>query len=160
MTSREKVRFCYKTYHTTGEKVVREGKVDMELNRVVIEECKIMEDVVHSLDLYELMGLESEEEIREGINAIQSVSQRYRHIQVELKNLLGDEEHDVKYPLYKKNYDILLSYGKDAKMKIRDLKSEIQKNSQNEEVDLLENDLKILISKVAEENLVVDPLTI
>ena len=160
MTSREKVRFCYKTYHTTGEKVVREGKVDMELNRVVIEECKIMEDVVHSLDLYELMGLESEEEIREGINAIQSVSQRYRHIHVELKNLLGDEEHDVKYPLYKKNYDILLSYGKDAKMKIRDLKSEIQKNSQNEEVDLLENDLKILISKVAEENLVVDPLTI
>ena len=46
----------------TGEKVyLTESGANMDLNNVVLEECKIMEDINHSLSLYELLELYCDE---------------------------------------------------------------------------------------------------
>ena len=49
----------------TGEKVYLTGSwANMDLNNVVLEECKIMEDINHSLSLYELSELYCDEEVK------------------------------------------------------------------------------------------------
>ena len=74
MSSRPKARFCYKTYHLKGEKVLKEGGAEMDLNTVVIEECKIMEDINHSLSLYVLAELVTEEEVKEAYGELLRLS--------------------------------------------------------------------------------------
>ena len=69
-----------------------------KLNSVVIEECKTMEDINHSLSFYDLSDLHLEEEIQEGLEEVLRLSQKFRHVHVEIQALLG-EDYNTKYPL-------------------------------------------------------------
>ena len=159
MSSRPKARFCYKTYHLKGEKVLKEGGAEMDLNTVVIEECKIMEDINHSLSLYVLAELVTEEEVKEAYGELLRLSQNYRHVHVELKALLAGK-YDDKYPMYKNTYDRLMKYVKDAKNKLRNMKTEVLKNTQLEDKNVLENELTVLVGKIADENASIDPAAV
>ena len=160
MTSRSKARICYRTYHSTGEKVfLPESGANMDLNNVVVEECKVMEDINHSLALYGLSELFSEEEVKEAYGELLQLSQKYRHVHVELKALLGNE-YGEKYPLYQNTYDRLMAYVKEAKDKLRDLRAEVQKSSREHERNAFGVELNVLLGRVAEENKSIDPQTL
>ena len=88
---------------------MKEGGAEMDLNTVVIEECKIMEDINHSLSLYVLAELVTEEEVKEAYGELLRLSQNYRHVHVELKALLAGK-YDDKYPMYKNTYDRLMIF--------------------------------------------------
>ena len=51
----------------------------------------------HTLYLFSLDVVITEEEITEGLSAVSELSQQYRHIHVQLKHDLG-EDYDKKYP--------------------------------------------------------------
>ena len=157
MKLRSKDRFCYRTYHLTGEKVyLTESGANMDLNNVVLEECKIMEDINHSLSLYELSELYCDEEVKEAYDKLMQLSQKYRHVHVELKALLGGK-YEEKYPLYQNTYDRLMAYVKGAKERLRNLRAEVLESHRAVEKNSLETELSVLISRVAEENTNLDP---
>ena len=56
-----------------------------------VEELKMKEDVKHTLDLFSLGEMISEEEITEGLSAVLEISRNYRHIPVQLKHELGED---------------------------------------------------------------------
>ena len=130
-----------------------------KLNNVVIEECKIMEDINHCLSLYVLKELHSEEEIKEALAEMLHLSQNFRHVHVELKALLGDE-YKAKYPLYSDTYESLMKYVKEGKTKLRTVRSEAQNSSQSDEKNALEIELDVLLGRVAEERTYYDPGTV
>ena len=129
-----------------------------KLNNVVIEECKIMEDINHCLSLYVLKELHSEEEIKEALAEMLHLSQNFRHVHVELKALLGDK-YNAKYPLYNDTYESLMKYVKEGKTKLRTVRSEAQNSSQSDEKNALEIELDFLLGRVAEERTYYDPGT-
>ena len=56
MTSRLKYRILdYKIFSETGRKVFKVGR-EAEMERLIIEELKIVEDIHHTLNLYERWG--------------------------------------------------------------------------------------------------------
>ena len=130
-----------------------------KLNNVVIEECKIMEDINHCLSLYVLKELHSEEEIKEALAEMLHLSQNFRHVHVELKALLGDK-YNAKYPLYNDTYESLMKYVKEGKTKLRTVRSEAQNSSQSDEKNALEIELDVLLGRVAEERTYYDPGTV
>ena len=121
-----------------------------KLNSVVIEECKTMEDINHSLSFYDLSELHLEEEIQEGLEEVLRLSQKFRHVHVEIQALLG-EDYNTKYPLYGSTYSQLMKYAKDAKAKLRMIKTEAQKGDQSDEKHALEIEMKVLLGRVADE---------
>ena len=130
-----------------------------KLNSVVIEECKIMEDINHSLSLYVLSELYSEEEIKEALADVLHLSQKFRHVHVELNALLGDD-YAKKYPLYENTFERLMQYVKEAKGKLRKVRSEAQNSSQSDEKNALQIELAVLLGRIAEERESFDPKTI
>ena len=104
----------------------------MDQSQVVLEELKIVEDISHSLDLYKLDELLTEEETNEAVGILSGLSKDYRHVHVELKTTLGDD-YVGKYPKYDVMSGKMNTYIKSAKSKIRVIKNENQE-SKNLEV--------------------------
>ena len=109
MSLRPKNRFCYKTYHSTGEKVPVGGEVEIDLQHVVLEERKIMGDIDHCLTLYSLSELILDEEVREACDVMTKLCKDFRDVHVELKTLLGGK-YDESYPRYEDTYKLLFQF--------------------------------------------------
>ena len=93
MNTRKKDRLDYKILQETGRKVViprRENVVMKMVEQEVLEQLKIVEDVSHSLNVYALDELSTEDELSDALGIMSGLSQNYRHIHVELKSKLGD----------------------------------------------------------------------
>ena len=58
-----------------------------------IEELKILEDIEHTLKLYDLDQLDTVTEVTEGVDLVSKLSQNYRHLLVEIK--ITDEENYI-----------------------------------------------------------------
>ena len=66
-----------------------------------VEELKIVEDIRHSIGTYRnIEDFDTMEEIEEGVAIINQLSREYRHLHVELKSELGNEDYSEKYPNY------------------------------------------------------------
>ena len=60
----------------------------MATSEEIVMENKIREDTNHTLRIYTLAELTSEEEILEGLGVVDDLCRKFRHSHVELKNSL------------------------------------------------------------------------
>ena len=123
----------------------------MELNHVVLEERKIMGDIGHCFNLYILSELLLEDEVKEALEVMLKLCKDFRDVHVELKTLLGDD-YEKTYPLYENTYNKLFKYIKDAKEKLRGIRTEVENCSLTEEKKSLKIQWDVLLGKVAHEN--------
>ena len=56
-----------------------------------VTESQLVGDIKHSLALFALKDLESQDEIAEGISVITQLGKEFRHLHVELQSQLGKE---------------------------------------------------------------------
>ena len=102
-----KVNLDYKTFHETGRKEIKPSqntdlnqtnsqpgdKVSAYLGKMAwaeksVLELQIDEDISESLLIFAAADLETEHEVSEGLEVISELSQKYRHVHVELKTLM------------------------------------------------------------------------
>ena len=125
MKVRSKDRLDYKILNETGRKVLKEARgVEMGSKEI---ELKILEDINHTLNLYDLNEVRTENEINEGVAMVSELSKIYRHLLVEIK--ISDEEfYEKNFLKYRAPCDMLDNYIKNARNKLR----EIRKNEDKE----------------------------
>ena len=118
----------------------------------VLEELKIVEDVSHSLNVYALDELITEDEINEALGIMSGLCQKYRHIHVELKSKVGDV-YNERYPKYNVTVNKLIAFIKSAKNMIRILNKDIdlnKKNNDDKTLSLKENQEKEMLKSKEE----------
>ena len=108
----------YKIFHKHGKKVVKEG--DMADSEQAVKEMQIMDDLNEAFDLFDLEYCVTVDEISEGMSEISERGREFRHIHIELKNLLGDA-HAGTYPKYEETCKKVRQYARDGKTKIREI---------------------------------------
>ena len=124
MSRRERVRLDYKVLHLTGQKVTKLDSANMDesvLKTLEIEALKNTEDVNHYFGVYAPEVLESVEEVNEAIDVLTNVSQKYRHIHVELKSVLG-KNYNNKYPEYEINLSKITKFTREVRGKLNHFK--------------------------------------
>ena len=91
MNTREKERLDYLILHETGRKVLKSGgkKLKIKMDTAEVNELKLCGDINYAFNIYVLDELLSEDEINESLRAIADMSQRFRHIHVDLRNNWG-----------------------------------------------------------------------
>ena len=91
------------------------------LDNLVLAEKKLSADLRNDFLLYDPKDLITDEEFNEAIETIKDGGQKYRHIHVELQNLLGDQ-HKEKYPKYEDNVKKIMTFIKSLRKKLREVK--------------------------------------
>ena len=127
MKLRSLPRIDYSVLNDRGEKVI---KVDerVKMGDKVVEELKVVEDIRHSLETYQgVEKFETIQEIEEGVAVINELGKQYRHLHVELRAELGDEEYGQKYPHYGTNVQVLKQFSKVARDRMKILREEASK---------------------------------
>ena len=89
----------YSIFHSTGKKVdkVRDEMTDVREEKRV-KEIQICDDLEEAFTLYALDDLETEDGVSEGLAYISDLGKEYRHIHIELKELLGEKPYAETYP--------------------------------------------------------------
>ena len=113
MNTRKLTKLDYGILHESGKKVLKFG-VKMATSDEIVTESKIREDIYHTLRIYVLAELTSENEILEGLEIINDLCQQFRHSHVELKKSLTNYS-DVYQNDYAAIYEKLVTFIKDAK---------------------------------------------
>ena len=129
----------YKTYHNTGDKVIKTsqnnldlpdnqpgGKVSTYIDKMAwaeksVLELQIVEDISESLLIFSVVDLDTEKEVSEGLEVVSDLSQKYRHVHVELRTLMGEEAYAEKYGDYAKRCETLREYVKSARLKLKNI---------------------------------------
>ena len=97
----------------------------------------------------------TEEEIKKAIEEISTLSKVYRHIHVDLKNLLP-EEYENKYPNYAKKSKMLVEFIKSAKTMLRTLNTDVKEKMNFLEKKSVQNEVVLLLKKVEHVNAFID----
>ena len=154
-----KLDIDYKIYHRTGEKVLKSSSNPPGITEKVIEQPidpgtlneKIVSELIVAEDLKEfylisaLTDLETKEELVEGLEQISELSKKFRHMHVELKNLMGETDHAEKYPNYDEDCTKACEYIKNVRLMIKKLDQDEQKNlSDASEIEKTADDEKFL----------------
>ena len=127
MKLRSLPRIDYSVLNDRGEKVI---KVDerVKMGDKVVEELKVVEDIRHSLETYQgVEKFETIQEVEEGVAVINELGKQYRHLHVELRGDLVDEEYGQKYPHYGTNVQVLKQFSKVARDRMKILREEASK---------------------------------
>ena len=177
MSSRDKPRLDYKILNETGRRVFKsiDGDIvnknmaeeNLDKNKVeILNELKICEDIRHSLDIYEINDLDTEDEINEGLVIISDLSQNYRHAHVVLKSKL-DDAYKNHYPDYDDTLANLTNFIKNARKRLKSVKKEKSKTKVAQErvcredeeknrKDVLEVEEDVLMLKITQLKSTVD----
>ena len=123
---RAKIDIDYNVFHETGEKIPKRRDT-MDLNEKFILELQIKEDISESYSIYDIKDLESKEELTEGMVEISELGKKYRHVHVELKNLMGETDYAEKYGDYEKTCSDIREYIKSVRTKIKNCDQAEQK---------------------------------
>ena len=89
----------------------------MDLDKIKFDEKLLVEDINHSLEVFKLAELNTEEEIREAVGIISDLSSKYRHLHVALKDLTDD--YVTNYPEYGKISLKLQTYIKSSRNSLK-----------------------------------------
>ena len=153
MNLRSKPRLDYLALHSTGKTVFKmsDNGDDVqgdEKNDNILTELKTREDLEFSLDLYEdIEDFETKSEVKEAISTISDLFQVYRHVNVELKVELGDDEYLQKYPVYDTNVKNTTAFLKKAQKHLRAVKNDLVKVDHDQR-ELLKIDQEVLDMKI------------
>ena len=94
----------------------------MDAKRLEIQELQISDDLDDSFSLYDLEDLVSHTELTEGLVSIGSLGRQFRHVHIELKDVMDEEEYNAKYlAKYTTTHTKVRKYQTDGRQRIRDL---------------------------------------
>ena len=149
MNTREKERLDYLILHETGRKVLKSGgkKLKIKMDTAEVNELKLCGDINYAFNIYVLDELLSEDEINESLRAIADLSQRFRHIHVDLRNKFG-EDYGTKYPKYDEVLGQMTSFSKSLKVKLRVFKQGEKESIQEKDKDALKIEREFLDVKI------------
>ena len=121
MNTRNTTRIDYEVYDDSGDKVPRNTESHaMEdvaiLAKLKVEELKVRADIDHLLEVNDLDDLDDVDEIVNAATDISEISQRFRHLHVDLGTLLV-EDYATAYPDYKIVSQKLTNFSKEARKK-------------------------------------------
>ena len=139
MQTRNVGRLDYAKLHNTGERVLKE-KIIME-DPIMVEELKCRGDIDYTLLMYKIEELENEEDANDGLSEMDKLSRQFRHLHVELKKKLA-EKYVEHYPDYEKICDKIVTFTKDIRRKLTNLKN-------HKNVNVATVDVETLISKIS-----------
>ena len=127
-----KVDFDYGIYNKHGIKIPKDRnsletvpKMGETLDDRKLKEMQIFDDIQEVYDTGIIDNVESVEELTDILNETTILSRQYRHIHVELKQLLG-EKYPTLYPHYEVRLEALRKYVRSVKDKIRDFRAREQ----------------------------------
>ena len=152
MITRSKHRLDYLVFSKTGKK---EYKGVTKMDNPEVTESQLVGDIKHSLALFALKDLESQDEIAEGISVITQLGKEFRHLHVELQSQLG-KEYEGKFLHYTDTDAKINKYLRDAMIKKRELKTTSQTHDKEDEKYRICVEADILQTKVDRVNNEVD----
>ena len=128
MNTRNTTRIDYEVYDDSGDKVPRNTESHAMddvaiLAKLKVEELKVRADIDHLLEVNDLDDLDDVDEIVNAATDISEISQRFRHLHVDLGTLLV-EDYATAYPDYKIVSQKLTNFSKEARKKIKRLKAD------------------------------------
>ena len=83
---------------------------------ICIKELQLINNIDEAFTIYALADIETEDEISEGLAHIIELGKEYRHIHVELKEMLGDVAYATAYPENQVTEEVR-KYTKEARSK-------------------------------------------
>ena len=90
MSLRQKDRFDYRIYDKKGEKVRKNSLSMGDIDRLCVDELKVLDSLNFHLALNAIEDLFSEEECKGAICTVTDLYDSYRSVHVELRKALGD----------------------------------------------------------------------
>ena len=121
----------YKEYHTRGVKTPRKlpqvtvlpGKMDLQ--HLELREKKVRNDLIECFLTFRIEDLVSDAEISEGLYSIEQVGKDFRHLHVEIKDQINDDEaYAQRHPTYEETMKKIRSYTTIARAKLREVKAD------------------------------------
>ena len=122
---------------------------------LVFKEMTIVDDIDHSLELFNLQDLSSEDEIKDVIKIISELFKDYRHVHLKLKQIL-EEKYDESYPKADVTHTKVNTYLKLLQSKLRDTKADKENTNMEFEKRNVMVEIEFLSKKVDNCNKAVD----
>ena len=128
MNTRNRPKLDYKIFHEAGKNVCIEGEeIKFEMATAEeIAELKIKEDIIHTLKIYAL------DELLEGVEYVNDLWTKFRHIHFDLKNSL--ENYYEQYPDYENQYEKLVKFIKSSSTRLKQMKQEEEECNINNKI--------------------------
>ena len=123
----------------------------MDPNRLRLEQLKVLDSLNFHLALNNVDDLLSAEECKGAVSTVTELYNRYRSVHVELQSLLGDN-YQAEYPRVNVKNDEVTNYLKTVKNLIRNMSSEKEKSSVDENFQALIFQVGSLVQKVKRYN--------
>ena len=140
-----KIDIDYKVFHKTGEKVLKSRDNAMDAKYVHLKAKKIKGDILEHFNLYEIDELENVDELTESLDIILNLSKEFRHLHVDLRENLGDDNYEVTYPKIEEFSTRVRDYIKITKVKLKKIFKE--QNEKAEANTLIETKNKFEIEE-------------
>ena len=122
MNTRGGNQLDYRILHETGKKVYKVQGRRLEMaEKIKVDELKVRGDIKYAVTMYDITAEITEDAVIEGKGVVKDLSQKFRHTHVEWKNALGDD-YENEYPDYITVSEKLITFIKNAKSKLKDLK--------------------------------------
>ena len=125
-----------------------EEKLNKNLDDIeILNELKISEDIRHSLNIFVIDYLDTEEDINECLDIISDLSQKYRNAHVVLKNKLSDA-YNSQYPNYNDTLGDLTNFIKNARKLLKSARQVKSKTQADQDKDALKVEEDVLNLKI------------
>ena len=138
-----KIDIDYKVFHKTGDKVSKFRDKAMDAKYVQLKAKKIKGDILEHFNLYEIDELENVDELTESLDIILNLSTELRHLHVELRENLGDDDYEATYPKIEEFSTRMRDYIKITKAKLKKIFKE--QNEKDDAKSLIETKNKFVI---------------
>ena len=140
-----KIDIDYKVFHKTGDKVSKFRDKAMDAKYVQLKAKKIKGDILEHFNLYEIDELENVDELTESLDIILNLSTELRHLHVELRENLGDDDYEATYPKIEEFSTRMRDYIKITKAKLKKIFKE--QNEKDDAKSLIETKNKFEIEE-------------
>ena len=119
MNLREKERFDYAVYNDSGRNIPKpfsdEHTAEMA-DETVKREKRLVEDIIHSLQIYAIDDCITVDELDEGAAQISALAKDFRAVHVDLREVF-EHTYDEKYPDYQKSLNTMTNFIKNSRRK-------------------------------------------
>ena len=120
MQTRNVARLDYAELHKTGKRVYKQ---DLIMDDPEVAELKCRGDIDHTLSMFKVDELGTEEDAKEGLEEMDRLSRQFRHIHVDLQNKLA-ENYKEKYKDVTEYSKKIVDFIKNVRKKIGTLKNQ------------------------------------
>ena len=149
MNLRSKSKIDYLALHRTGKRVIKMSDAG-EQDPHGATSLKTWEDLEFNLDLFEdIEDYEFKSDVKEAITLVSDLLQLYRHVNVDLRVELGDEEFLKRYPRYDDNVKKATAFLKKAQKHYKTAKNDLLKIGEDQK-ELLQSEQEVLDMKIAQ----------